>query len=65
MRNKTTRKREIDGLKSGIIELKPKESLLITWADEGIIPLNVEEIEKDSNVVIKIVPAWKWLLAGR
>jgi len=49
-----TKKREIKSLLKAGKELKCKNLLIISWDEETEI--------KENNLVIKIVPLWKWLL---
>ena len=50
-----TKKREIKALLKASKELKCKNLLIISWDEETEI--------KENNLVIKIVPLWKWLLS--
>jgi len=53
--NESNKKRELDGLISAMNEFKLKDGIIVT--------LNQEETIKKENLIIKIIPAWKWTLA--
>jgi predicted AAA+ superfamily ATPase len=55
--NSKTLKREIDALTEASSELKCDNLLLITW--------DKEEVIKQKELTIQILPAFKWLCAGR
>ncbi len=54
LEDEETRKREIKGLLKASKELKCNNLLIITWDEETEI--------KESGLVIKVIPLWKWLL---
>jgi uncharacterized protein len=53
MSDKETFKRELNGLKSAMNELKLSSGAIVTWDDETVI-------DKSINVI----PVWKWLFKG-
>lgn len=54
LENADTKKRELKSLLEAMGELKMKQSKIITCFEEGEI--------KEKGKIIKIIPAWKWLL---
>ena len=54
--NEKNREREVNGLVKACKWLATNEGIIFTWDDE--------EIFGAEGVDIKIIPVWKWLLAG-
>jgi uncharacterized protein len=51
-----TRKRELNSLKESMKELYEKTAFIITYDEEEVI--------KDNNTIINVIPYWKWVLTS-
>ncbi len=54
LKDKKTKKREINGLLKALQHFKLKKGTIVTWDKEGK--------EKEKNMTIEYKPLWKWLL---